>query len=221
LIAHSPILQQLVELEKLTGVQFRHIRLLAKAFTHSSMQYSSLVGGNYEKLEHLGDAVLQFLASDFVYRKFPTLHEGHLSFLRTTLVQNKQLADLCKQLGFDQYIRTETTEVGVKILADVIESYLAALLLDKGLDYCQRFLEVCLFPKLLEIVEKSTVDDTNTQLQKAVARLCRQQHLEHEGPHYRYMINIALLCYICTITTDKLVRLATRHLQVYYMYLLS
>jgi uncharacterized membrane protein len=72
-----------------------------------------------------------------------------------------------------------------------------------------------------EIVEKSTVDDTNTQLQKAVARLCRQQHLEHEGPHYRYMINIALLCYICTITTDKLVRLATRHLQVYYMYLLS
>jgi ribonuclease-3 len=79
----------------------------------------------------------------------------------------------------------QTTEVGVKILADVIESYLAALLLDKGLDYCQRFLEVCLFPKLLEIVEKSTVDDTNTQLQKAVARLCRQQHLEHEGPHYR------------------------------------
>jgi dsRNA-specific ribonuclease len=43
----------------------------------------------------------------------------------------------------------QTTEVGVKILADVIESYLAALLLDKGLDYCQRFLEVCLFPKLL------------------------------------------------------------------------
>lgn len=86
--------------------------------------------------------------------------------LRTTLVQNKQLAILCKQLGFDQYIRVEVgpnitavamsdwrwlqgTDIGVKILADVVESYLAALLLDKGLEFCRKFLEVCLFPKLL------------------------------------------------------------------------
>jgi ribonuclease-3 len=101
------------------------------------------------------------------------------------LVQNKQLSELCKQLGFDQYVRTETDEIGVKILADVVESYLAALLLDKGLDYCQKFLEVCLFPKLMEIVEKSEVEDSNTQLQKAAARLCRNLQIEHQQPFYR------------------------------------
>jgi ribonuclease-3 len=87
LIPNSPILQKLVELEKSTGVEFKHIRLLAKAFTHSSMQYSHLVGGSYEKLEHLGDAVLQFLVSDYLYHKFPTLHEGHLSVSAFLCVQ--------------------------------------------------------------------------------------------------------------------------------------
>ena len=58
---------------------------------------------------------------------------------------------------FNIFIVFQTTEVGVKILADVIESYLAALLLDKGLDYCQKFLEVCLFPKLLVSVVASEI----------------------------------------------------------------
>jgi ribonuclease-3 len=79
MIPHSPTLQKLVHLEESTGVEFRHIRLLAKAFTHSSMQYSHLVRGNYEKLEHLGDAILQFLVSDYLYHKFPTFHEGQFS----------------------------------------------------------------------------------------------------------------------------------------------
>lgn len=89
------------------------------------------------------------------------------------------------------------------MLADVVESYLAALMLDKGLDYCQTFLEVCLFPKLLasvptqyvyilytviiqEIVKNCDIEDANTQLQKATARLCRQLHMEQEIPTYRY-----------------------------------
>jgi ribonuclease-3 len=108
--------------------------------------------------------------------------------LRASLVQNKQLAQLCKELGFDQYIRYEGTEVGTKILADVVESYLAALLLDKGLDYCQKFLQVCLFPKLTDVMKKlDNIEDSNTRLQKATARLCRNLHLEREQPIYRQL----------------------------------
>lgn len=72
-------LQKLTEFEKSLGVEFTHIRLLARAFTDRSIGYTNLTMGSNQRLEFLGDTVLQLIASDYLYKYFPEHHEGHLS----------------------------------------------------------------------------------------------------------------------------------------------
>nr|KAG5706615.1 hypothetical protein BaRGS_005685 [Batillaria attramentaria] len=78
-IDSSPALQKLVSFEDRTGFTFSHIRLLAKAFTHRNVGYNLLTMGHNQRLEFLGDTVLQLIASEYLYKHFPEHHEGHLS----------------------------------------------------------------------------------------------------------------------------------------------
>lgn len=188
LVEKDERLQRMLPLEDSTGVKFTNICLLAQAFTHSSCVDTELIMGNYQRMEYLGDAILQFLTSRFVYLDFPSQHEGHLSMLRTCLVHNKLLSKLCGQLGFKQFIITSTTEnvpLTGKILADVVESFLAALYLDKGFKYAECFLETVLFPKLEDIIRKSEVVDSTVHLQQAVVYTCRRRNMAIELPIYR------------------------------------
>jgi len=72
-------LNKLTEFEKSINVEFNHIRLLARAFTDRSVGYTNLTMGSNQRLEFLGDTVLQLIASEYLYRFFPEHHEGHLS----------------------------------------------------------------------------------------------------------------------------------------------
>lgn len=76
------ILNKLTEFEKSINVEFNHIRLLARAFTDRSVGYTNLTMGSNQRLEFLGDTVLQLIASEYLYRFFPEHHEGHLSVSR-------------------------------------------------------------------------------------------------------------------------------------------
>lgn len=76
------ILQNLVKFEESINVEFKHIRLLARAFTDRSVGYTNLTMGSNQRLEFLGDTVLQLIASDYLYKYFPEHHEGHLSVSR-------------------------------------------------------------------------------------------------------------------------------------------
>lgn len=188
MIGESEVLQKMVCLEQSVGVQFTHIRVLAKAFTHSSVGYTNLTRGDYQTMELLGDAILQLLATYYVYHHFPHHHEGHLSTLRMVLVSNKQLARVSSELGFGQYIltgRTENVSISNKMMADVVESFLAALVLDKGLTFARKFCEVCIFPKLADCSEGLNWLDAKSRLQHAVTHTCRVQKRPMETPQYR------------------------------------
>lgn len=76
----------------MTGIEFTHIRLLARAFTDRSLGFSNLTLGSNQRMEFLGDTVLQLISSDYLYRHFPDHHEGHLSLLRSSLVNNRTQA---------------------------------------------------------------------------------------------------------------------------------
>ena len=78
-INNYKILQKLTEFEESIGVEFNHIRLLARAFTDRSIGYTNLTLGSNQRLEFLGDTVLQLIVSDYLYKHFPEHHEGHLS----------------------------------------------------------------------------------------------------------------------------------------------
>lgn len=80
-ITKFELLQKLTKFEDSIGVDFTHIRLLARAFTDRSVGYTNLTLGSNQRLEFLGDTVLQLIASDYLYKYFPEHHEGHLSVI--------------------------------------------------------------------------------------------------------------------------------------------
>lgn len=81
--------QKFTKFENQTGIQFNHIRLLARAFTDRSLGFSNLTLGSNQRMEFLGDTVLQLISSQYLYKHFPEHHEGHLSLLRSSLVNNR------------------------------------------------------------------------------------------------------------------------------------
>ena len=95
----------MVEFEESIGTQFTHIRLLARAFTDRSIGFNNLTLGSNQRLEFLGDTVLQLIASEYLYKFFPEHHEGHLSLLRSSLVNNRTQAVVCDDLGMTHYVR--------------------------------------------------------------------------------------------------------------------
>ncbi|XP_035232949.1 ribonuclease 3-like, partial [Stegodyphus dumicola] len=113
-LASVPLLQKLNKFEEEIGIEFTHIRLLARALTHRSLGYNNLTLGSNQRLEFLGDTVLQLVASEYLYKYFPEHHEGHLSLLRSSLVNNRTQAVVCADLGMVEYAIYPYSKVELK-----------------------------------------------------------------------------------------------------------
>lgn len=169
LIANTRILQHVQQFEELIGVEFKHIRLLAQAFCTRSASFNLITLGDNQRLEFLGDTVLNFVVSNYLYRHFPNHHEGHLSLLRSSLVCNSTQALLYDELGMGDYIlsafmgsttagsssnsnrsnsNVEAASGNLKRKADVFEAFVGALYIDMGIEAVEIFCNVCMFNKL-------------------------------------------------------------------------
>jgi ribonuclease-3 len=184
LIKCSPRLTKLLELENMTGVTFTHIRLLARALT--SRSYNILTLGSNQRMEFLGDTVLQLLASHYLYKFFPRHHEGHLSLLRSSLVNNKTQDKVCRDLGLDYFCDYDRSQgnnqdeaqsnnplnnLKTKDRADLLEAFLGALFVDKGLMYCRTFCQVAFFPRLKDFILNMEWNDPKSRLQQSCLTL--------------------------------------------------
>ena len=126
---------------------FTDLRLLRQALTHSSFVYEHNLGGNAsnERLEFLGDAVLELLTSDMLYKRCPNLSEGELSKARANLVCEPSLAAHARRLNLGSNIilgRGETAGGGAdkdSILSDALEAVIGAIYLDGGIESAQKF----------------------------------------------------------------------------------
>jgi len=134
--------EQYEPLEKALGYEFQRIELLEQALTHRS--YAASAGGqHYERLEFLGDAVLQLVVSTYLYQMFPDLPEGQLAKIRALLVSQPTLAALGRSLCLDRFLKVGKGEdmTGVRerhsILCDVVEAVYGAIYLDGGLSAVQ------------------------------------------------------------------------------------
>ncbi|XP_021955109.1 ribonuclease 3 isoform X2 [Folsomia candida] len=185
-IEHHQALQKLTKFEDSIGVEFTHIRLLARAFTDRSLGYNNLSQGSNQRLEFLGDTVLQLISSDYLYRHFPDHHEGHLSLLRSALVNNRTQAYVCDDLGMTQYaMRDPKSEMKTKDRADLLEAVLGALYIDKGLLYCTTFCSICFFPRLNESITKQEWNDPKSKLQQCCLTLRAMDGREPDIPVYK------------------------------------
>ncbi|XP_075976678.1 ribonuclease 3 drosha isoform X1 [Anticarsia gemmatalis] len=181
-------LQKLTAFEDSIGIQFKHIRLLARAFTDRSVGFTHLTLGSNQRLEFLGDTVLQLVVSDRLYRHFPDHHEGHLSLLRSSLVNNRTQSLVCDDLNMAEYAtynNPKAKPTTKKHKADLLEAFLGALFIDKNLEYCQAFCNACLFPRLQEFIMNQGWNDPKSKLQQCCLTLRSMEGGEPDIPVYK------------------------------------
>ncbi|MDA2933685.1 ribonuclease III [Acidobacteria bacterium AH-259-D05] len=171
--------KHLQELEARLGYSFTNTELLERALTHTSFTYeqrSSLSGDtskDYESLEFLGDTILNFLISEYLFQANPSRTEGELSKIRSFLVSANHLASLSRELDLGAFLRLghgeEKTGGRQKkaLLADLFESLTAAIYLDGGLEPTRRFIFAQFSSRLEEIAEEQLdVRDRKSLLQE-------------------------------------------------------
>ncbi len=133
------------------GYTFGNARLIQAAFTHSSYVNEHDVAGN-ERIEFLGDCVLNFLVGEKLFKQDPTASEGTLSARRAALVSRAPLARIVDELGVIDYLQVgagvDKTAFSVKARSDVFEAIVGAVYVDGGLDACRALLDRIFFPRV-------------------------------------------------------------------------
>ncbi len=158
-------------------LQYEDESQLIKAFTHSSYvnEHRQTISEDNERLEFLGDAVLELLVSNFLFNSYPSMKEGDLTKLRAAIVCEPSLVSFANELNFGELIflgRGEESTGGRErpaLLADVFEAFVGSLYLDQGLERVDRFLHRVVYPKIREGAF-SHVMDYKSQLQEWVQR---------------------------------------------------
>ena len=162
--------------EESVGVSFNDTELLRQAFTHRSYlnEHRGEVSGHNERLEFLGDAVLELVSTRFLYEKFPEKAEGELTAYRAALVNAITCAEVANKLELNDYLllsRGESKDQGRArsvLLANAFEALVGAIYLDQGYDAAEQFIAKHLFPKIDDIVEKRLWQDPKSTLQEKI-----------------------------------------------------
>lgn len=187
------------------SLKFESDLLLKQAFTHSSYvnEHRHQAIEDNERLEFLGDAVLELLISQFLYKGYPEMTEGDMTKLRAAIVCEPSLVNFALDLSFGSMIllgRGEDATGGRKrpaLLADVFEAFIGALYLDQGLETVNRWLELTVYPKIND-GDFTHVMDYKSQLQETVQRKSlghlTYQVISENGPaHHREFISHVIL----------------------------
>ena len=163
------------KLEEELAISFRDKQLLQQAFTHSSYvnEHQRTDIHDNERLEFLGDAVLELAVSEFLFKKYKNMSEGDLTKLRASIVCEESLYHFSELLHFHEYVLLGKGEERTggrhrqALLADVFEAFLGALYIDRGMNACEKFLREHIFPHVSDEAF-SYVMDYKTELQELI-----------------------------------------------------
>lgn len=173
-------------------IPFHNIELYKEAFTHPSYSNEShYYSKNYERLEFMGDAVLQLYVSEFLFKRFPDVPEGTLTTLRSKLVREESLARFSKELGLGDllYLGVGEEKNGGRhrdsVLANIFESFIGALYLDCGREIVLEMLGNTIY-KHVDDLDYDDITDFKTTLQELIQadqrRTVTYELLETSGP---------------------------------------
>lgn len=183
--------------------KFKNQKLFLQAFTHRSYlnETKEKIESN-ERLEFLGDSIVSFVVSEYLFGKYPQFNEGLLTNLRSLLVNTKSLANLAKELNFGKLLRLSKGEEesmgrqNQSLLADCFEAYIGALFLDQGIDAVKLFLSKTLLYRADEFVKKNALKDPKSLLQEQVQaqKLISPVYkvLDEKGPAHAKLFTIGV-----------------------------
>lgn len=177
------------EFKQKNNLSFSNTTLLEQAFIHRSFINENPRTGlvHNERLEFLGDAVLELIVTEFLYIKYPHQNEGDLTAYRSALVNAITLGDLASSLGFNDLMRLSKGEAKdvhrarSSILADAYEAFTGALYLDQGYEATRQFIATTLLTKTDEIIRKGLYKDAKSFVQE------KSQELYSLTPNYKVL----------------------------------
>ena len=194
---------ELKNIEKEIGYEFKNKNLLKNALTHTSYAYENNVESN-EKLEFLGDSILEFISSDYIYNNYSLLKEGEMTKVRATVVCEKSLYKIAKKHNFGEYLYLGKSEINTNgkerpaILADSVEAVIAAIYIDGGLEIAKEFI-ISNLKEEIEIATKSVGEkDYKTVLQEKL-QVHGEVKIEYEiinetGPDHDKKFEVEVKC---------------------------
>ncbi|MCE9585447.1 ribonuclease III [Candidatus Nomurabacteria bacterium] len=162
------------EFEKKTNIVFKNKDLLKQSFIHRSyINENPNVGlAHNERLEFLGDAVLELIVTDFLYKKYPNYAEGELTALRSALVNAIIISEIASKTDMNDFLllskgeMKDTGKARQYILANTYEAYIGAVYMDQGYDVAEKFVRETLLPNIDEIVSKKLWRDAKSLVQE-------------------------------------------------------
>jgi ribonuclease-3 len=183
------------DLEHSLQITFKDKKLLERAFVHRShLNEAKNIRISNERLEFLGDAVLSFLTSHYLYETYPDYPEGTLTNIRSSLVKTNSLANVAKTLHLGDLLLLSHGEEASggrsnpSLLADAFEALLGAIYIDAGIETAEKFLTKYLFTNAQEIVDNKTYIDYKSLLQEIIQQESRvsptYQVTKSEGPDH-------------------------------------
>lgn len=191
----------IAEVEKEIGYCFKDKSLLLEAITHSSYVNEMRINkrSDYERLEFLGDSVLELISSEFLYEKYPEVPEGGLSKKRASMVCEPSLAICARNMNFGKYIffgKGEELAGGREkesILSDVVEAVLGGIYLDSGLEAAKEYVYVKI---LSSLQEEELFVDSKSALQELVSQgiggSLEYEIVEESGPEHDKLFTMSV-----------------------------
>ena len=177
-------------------INFKNLELLSEALTHRSYinENRGTVKAHNERLEFLGDAVLELAVTHFLFHKFPEKPEGDLTAYRAALVNTFSLAAVGEKLGVNDYLllsKGEAKDTGRArqiILANALEAIIGAIYLDQSYERAEKFIADFVYPKIDEVLEKRAWQDSKSRFQEAAQEkrgiTPTYETLSEEGPDH-------------------------------------
>lgn len=198
-------MKSLEQFSKHIGIQFSDEDLLRQAFTHRSYinEHKSSKFEHNERLEFLGDAVLELVVTDHLFREHADKNEGVMTAYRAALVNTNTLADTAWELGMNEYLllsKGEAKDNGRArsiILADSLEALIGAIYLDRGYDTARDFIAKHLLSKTGDIIANNLWLDSKSLFQEKAQEIIgftpNYEVREEEGPDHNKVFTVALL----------------------------
>ncbi|MEK7098221.1 MAG: ribonuclease III [Patescibacteria group bacterium] len=178
------------KLEKILGVEFKNLDLLRQSVTHRSYlnEHPNFGLNHNERLEFLGDAVLEIVVTEYLFNRFPLQDEGDLTNWRASLVNAKMLAQIAAEIKLEDYLYLSKGELKDKnskarqyILANAVEAVIGAIYLDQGIRLAKKFIKENILSKLDYILENKLYLDPKSRFQE------KSQEEYGVTPHYRVL----------------------------------
>ena len=185
-------------------MKFKNSDLLLESLTHRSYlnERPSWHLPHNERLEYLGDAVLELVISEELFKKFPDFPEGQLTVLRAALVNYQMLARIAEEIGVDDFIllsRGERRDQGKArevILANALEAIIGAIYLDQGLEKTRAFVKKFVASHLDEVLKTKSYKDAKSELQEIIQERLKitptYRVLEESGPAHKRLFKVGV-----------------------------